>query len=200
MIASKISHYSGIKEKVVMQQNLVIKPGFFWKELLRDSGYTVGRLDSRYRGIDKQDGGESPDYNAELTSWLHSFTPAINIYLRDELNYKTDLKYNMFGPVRPWDNTNNRTGENLRQAMATNPYLHLLVQSGYYDGACDYFNAKFNMWQMDPGGKLKDRMEWTGFRSGHMMYLRKPDLEEANEQLRAFFKKSTPGKAEPAKF
>jgi hypothetical protein len=32
----------------------------------------------------------------------------------------------MFGPVRPWDNSNDNTGENLRQAMAQNPYLHLL--------------------------------------------------------------------------
>ena len=64
----------------------------------------------------------SPDYNSELTSWLHSFTLAINMYLRNELNYKTDLKYNMFGPVRPWDNTGDTTGENLRAAMAQNPY------------------------------------------------------------------------------
>ena len=103
---------------------------FFWKELLRDKSFTVGRLDSRYRGIDKQNGGDAPDYNAELTSWLHSFTPAINMYLRNELNYKTDFKYLMFGNVFPWDNTNNKTGENLRQAVAANPYLHVMVQSG----------------------------------------------------------------------
>jgi carboxypeptidase C (cathepsin A) len=48
--------------------------------------------------------------------------------------------------------------ENLRQAMAQNPYLHLMVQSGYYDGACDYFNAKYNMWQMDR--KIEDKMSW----------------------------------------
>jgi carboxypeptidase C (cathepsin A) len=167
---------------------------------LRDKGFTVGRLDSRYKGIDKEDAGTEPDFNAELTSWLHSFTPAINIYLREELNYKTDLKYNMFGSVWPWDNTNNRTGENLRQAMAQNPYLHLMVQSGYFDGACDYFNAKYNMWQMDPGGKLKNRMSWNGFRSGHMMYLRKEDLAVANEQLRVFIANALPKKGEAAKY
>lgn len=199
-IAQKMSYYSGLSKKVILEHNLVIPANFFWKELLRDKGFTVGRLDSRYRGIDKEDAGNRPDYNAELTSWLHSFTPAMNIYVREELKYKSDLKYNMFGSVWPWDNKNNRTGENLRQAMAQNPYLHLLVQSGYYDGACDYFNAKYNMWQMDPGGKLKSRMSWKGFRSGHMMYLRKPDLAEANEQLREFIKNSTPKPGEPAKF
>ena len=199
-IAAKMSGYSGLSETAILQHNLNIPADFFWKELLRDKGYTIGRLDSRYLGIDKQDAGESPDYNAELTSWLHAFTPAINIYLREELKYKTDLKYNMFGPVYPWDRTNDRTGENLRQAMAENPFMHLLVQSGYYDGACDYFNAKYNMWQMDPGGRLKNRMSWKGFRSGHMMYLRKEDLATANEQLREFILKAIPKAGTPAKY
>jgi carboxypeptidase C (cathepsin A) len=200
MIAAKMARYSGLSETVILQRNLDIPADFFWKELLRDKGFTVGRLDSRYRGMDRQDAGESPDYNAELSSWLHSFTPAINIYLREELGYKTDLKYNMFGSVWPWDQTNDKTGENLREAMAENPFLHLMVQSGYYDGACDYFNAKYNMWQMDPGGRLKDRMSWKGFRSGHMMYLRKDDLATANDQLRDFIKQAIPKPGEPAKY
>jgi carboxypeptidase C (cathepsin A) len=199
-LAKKVSRYSGINEKVILQNNFEITPNFFWKELLRDRGYTVGRLDSRYLGLDRKDAGERPDFNAELTSWLHSFTPAINMYMRNELGFKTDLKYNMFGPVHPWDNNNNRTGENLRQALAQNPYLHVLVQAGYYDGACDYFNAKYNMWQMDPSGKLQNRMSFEGYRSGHMMYLRKADLEKANEDLRIFIQKSTPKPGTPAAY
>lgn len=199
-IAAKLARYTGVSEKEVLQNNLNMPLQYFWKELLRDEGYTVGRLDSRYKGIDRKDAGDRPDFNAELTSWLHSFTPAINMYLRNELNYKTDLKYYMFGPVNPWDRSNDQTGENLRQAMAQNPYLHLLVQSGYYDGACDYFNAQYNMWQMDPSGKLKNRMSWKGYRSGHMMYLRKEDLQKSNEDIREFIKKSTPKSNQPAKY
>ncbi len=199
-IAARVSKYIGIPEKVVLQNNLDIAPSLFWKELLRDKGFTVGRLDSRYKGIDRRDGGEQPDFNAELISWEHSFTPAINMYLREELKFKTDLKYYVFGPVNPWDRTGDKTGENLRQAMAENPYLHVLIQSGYYDGACDYFNAKYSMWQMDPSGKLKDRLNWEGYRSGHMMYLRRPDLESSNESLRNFIKKTTPKPGQPAKY
>jgi carboxypeptidase C (cathepsin A) len=199
-ILRKIARYSGLSEKSIMQYNLDIPANFFWKELLRDKGYTVGRLDSRYRGIDAQDAGGGPEYNAELTSWLHSFTPAINIYLREELKYKTDMRYFMFGPVHPWDRSGNKTGENLRDAMLRNPFLHVLVQSGYYDGACDYFNAKYNLWQLDAGGKLRDRMEWAGYRSGHMMYLRKPDIDTSNEDLRKFIQKSTPKSGQAAKY
>ena len=199
-IADKIAHYSGLPAKVVLDNNLVISYNLFWKELLRDQGFTVGRLDSRYRGIDRQTAGDGPDYNAELTAWLQEFTPAINIYLRSDLNYKTDLKYNMFGNVWPWDEKNDHTGENLRQAIAQNPNLHLLVQSGYFDGACDYFNAKYNLWQLDPSGRLKDRINWEGYKSGHMLYLRKEDLAVAAENLRKFILGSIPKPGQPAKY
>ena len=134
-IIAQMAAYSGLSEKAVEQNNLDVSPWYYWKELLREEGKTVGRLDSRYLGIDGKDSGSRPDYNAELTSWLHSFTPALNYYLREVLNYKTDVKYNMFGPVHPWDRSNDKTGENLRLAMAANPYLHVMIQSGYYDGA-----------------------------------------------------------------
>ncbi|MBT8277937.1 MAG: carboxypeptidase [Bacteroidia bacterium] len=191
-IAEKMSYYSGLSKKVILQHNLDVPTQFFWKELLRDkTGQTIGRLDSRYLGLDKIEAGDGPDYSAELTSWLHSFTPAINYYLREHLKFKTDIKYNMFGPVRPWNNDNNNVRDNLRQAMAQNPYLHVLNQSGYYDGATTYFAAKYTLSQIDPSGKMKDRFSFKGYRSGHMMYLRQEDLISANEDLREFIKKST---------
>jgi carboxypeptidase C (cathepsin A) len=200
-IAEKMAYYSGLSKESILQNNLDVSTGFFWKELLRDkNGKTIGRLDSRYIGIDKKETGSRPDYNAELTSWLHSFTPAINFYLREHLNFKTDLKYNMFGDVHPWDRRNNSTREDLRQAMAENPFLNVMVQSGYYDGATTYFAAKYSMWQIDPSGKMKDRFEFKGYRSGHMMYLRNEDLKSSNQDIRDFIKKSTPKDGQSAKY
>jgi carboxypeptidase C (cathepsin A) len=199
-IAQKIADFSGLSVKFVLQNNLDIPNSFFWKELLRERSQTIGRLDSRYLGIDEKDAGSRPDYNAELTSWLHSFTPAINHYMRTELNYKTDIKYNMFGNVHPWDNRNNHTGENLRLAMAQNPYLNVLIQSGFYDGATNYFDAKYTLWQLDPSGKMKSRLNFKGYRSGHMMYLRREDLKQSNEDLRQFIMQALPTKNIAAKY
>ena len=120
-IAQKMAYFSGVEAKVILQHNLDLPTRYFWKELLRHEGKNIGRLDSRYLGIDKKETGDAPDYSAELTSWLHSFTPAINHYIRKELKFNTDIKYNMFGPVRPWNNENDNTRDNLRQAMAQNP-------------------------------------------------------------------------------
>jgi carboxypeptidase C (cathepsin A) len=199
-VAQKIAYYSGLSETSVLQNNLSVSTSFFWKDLLRDkTGKTIGRLDSRYLGIDKTEAGISPDYSPELTSWLHSFTPAINYYIREHLNFKTDIKYNMFGDVRPWDNRNDSTREGLRQAMAQNPYLKVLIQSGYYDGATTYFAAKYTMSQIDPSGKMKDRFTFKGYRSGHMMYLRAEDLISANDDIREFISSSL-SKGKSAKY
>ena len=196
-VAKKMSYYSGISYKDIIRHNLDLPTNFFWKELLRDeSGYTIGRLDSRYLGLDKMEAGSRPDSNAELDSWEHSFTPAINYYFKNELNFSTDIKYNVFGPVHPWNRENDNTRDNLRQAMAQNPYLKVLIQSGYYDGATTYFQGKYTMWQIDPSGKMKDRFTFKGYRSGHMMYLRSEDLKSSNDDLRDFIKNSlTNGKS-----
>ena len=131
-----------------------------------DPTLTVGRLDSRYRGVDRTDAGERYDYDPALTAWNHAFTPAINQYLREQLDYETDLQYWIFGPVNPWNRSGDTTGEDLRAAMAENPFLHLFVQSGYFDGGTDYFGAKYTMWNMDPAGRLRDRMRFQAYRSG----------------------------------
>ena len=197
-VLKQMARYSGLSEASIAQNNLDVSTAFFWKDLLREEGKTLGRLDSRYLGIDAKQSGDRPDYWAELTSWLHSFTPAINYYLREELNYKTDIKYNMFGNVHPWDRSNNQTGENLRLAMAQNPYLNVMIQAGYYDGATNYFDAKYTMWQLDQSGNLKDRLSFKGYRSGHMMYLRRDDLKQSNQDLREFIKMSTPSNFFPS--
>ena len=182
--ARQVARYSGLSVDAVLDHSLRIPTSFFWKELLRDKGLTVGRLDSRYRGSDRTNAGNRYDRDPALTAWNHAFTPAINHYLRDILNVDTELQYWMFGPVHPWNRDGDTTGDDLQGAMSANPYLHLLVQSGYYDGATDYFSAKYTMWNMDPASRLQDRMRFEGYRSGHMMYLRSEDLPTSNDHIR----------------
>jgi len=200
-IAQKVARYSGLSAGFVLDHNLAVPVSAFWKELLRDEGYTIGRLDSRYLGVDRKAAGDRYDYSPELTSWNHAFAPAINHYLRDELGFETDLQYNLFGPVHPWEGRNEHdVAEELRKAMAQNPFLHTMVQSGYYDGATDYFTAKYVLWNLDRSGRLTDRMSFKGYRSGHMMYLRSEDLATSNQHIREFIEASTPAEGEPASY
>jgi len=199
-IAVRAAKYSGLSPEAFLDHNLDVPTGFFWKELLRDQGLTIGRLDSRYRGVDKQDAGERYDFDPALTAWNHAFAPAINHYLREDLGYETELRYNLFGPVSPWNRDGDNTGEDLRYAMSQNPYLRTMVQSGYFDGGTDYFNAVYTMWNMDPSGNLNDRMTFKGYRSGHMMYLRTEDLATSNQDIRDFIAEAERAGKVPARY
>lgn len=199
-VARQVARYSGTSVEFVENNNLAIPIARWRKELLRDQGLTVGRLDARYRGLDRDDGGVSYDYDPALTAWNHSFTPAVNQYLRQELGYETDLQYNIFGPVSPWERGSDDTAEDLRRAMAENPFLHTMIQAGYYDGGTDYFGAKYTMWRMDPSGRLQDRFRFDTYRSGHMMYLRHEDLESSNQHIREFMEWALSRAEEPARY
>jgi carboxypeptidase C (cathepsin A) len=186
-MAERVARYTGLTADYVLSTNLRIDTRRFWKALLRDQRLTVGRLDSRYLGIDRDAAGENPEYDPAIADWNGPFANAVNRYLRQELQYSPDLQYNIWGNVRPWDRTSpTPPGDMLRQAMRNNPYLKVLIQAGYYDAATDYFGAVYTISHLQPGGEFRDRFRFAYYESGHMMYLRKPDLGKANDDLRAF--------------
>jgi carboxypeptidase C (cathepsin A) len=188
-VAEKVARYTGLKTEYVVSANLRIDSRRFWKELLRDKRLTVGRLDSRYLGVDKDSAGENPEYDPAMSDWNGPFANAVNRYIREELRYKPDLEYHIWGDVRPWrrDESAN-VSEMLRQAMRENPYVKVMVQGGYYDAATDYFSAVYTLSHIQPGGEFKNRFRFAWYESGHMMYLRKPDLANANNDLREFIR------------
>jgi carboxypeptidase C (cathepsin A) len=188
-MARRVGRYTGLTDEYVMSTNLRINSRRFWKELLRDQRLTVGRLDSRYLGVDIDAAGERPEYDPAMADWNGAFSDAVNRYLREELRYNPDLKYNVWGNVRPWNRDDGTdVGEMLRQAMQANPYLKVMIQGGYYDAATDYYSAVYTISHLQPGGEFRDRFRFSWYESGHMMYLRKPDLANANNDLREFIR------------
>ena len=186
-VAHAVARLTGVTPDYVVATNLRIDARRFWKELLRDRRLTVGRLDSRYLGVDRDAAGEHPEYDPALADWNGAFSNAINQYLREELQYETDMAYNVWGDVRPWKRDDGvNVSDMLRQAMRDNPYLKVLIQGGYYDAATDYYGAVYTIAHIQPGGEFRDRFRFSWYESGHMMYLRKPDLRAANADLRNF--------------
>jgi carboxypeptidase C (cathepsin A) len=186
-IARRVAAYIGVTPEYVISSNLRISQRRFWKELLRDQRLTVGRLDSRYLGIDRDAAGENPEYDPAIADWNGPFADAVNRYIREELNYDPDLQYNIWGDVRPWNRDDgSNVGEMLRGAMRNNPYLKVMIQGGYYDAATDYYSAVYTITHLQPGGEFRDRFRFSWYESGHMMYLRKADLANSNNDVRDF--------------
>jgi carboxypeptidase C (cathepsin A) len=193
-VAAQVGRLAGLSKEYVINSNLRIDKGRFRKELLRSRGVTVGRLDSRYTGVDRDAAGATNEYDPAMEAWNGPFAAVINDYFRDELKWETDQKYNIWGNVRPWRRPPTvNTGEMLREAMTQNPYLRVLVLAAYYDAATDYFTAKHVMSHLDPSGAIRDRISFAYYESGHMMYVRRSDLAKAKRDVAQFVAQALAG-------
>jgi len=192
-IARKLSRYTGLSPDYILKTNLRIERERFRKELLRDEYRTVGRLDSRYKGIDKDSAGESYEYDPADANVGGPFSATFKDYIRTELKYETDLNYQISGNVRPWKrDPSDNVGEMLRRAMTKNEYLKVFIAEGYYDAACDYFTAEYTFSHLDLNGGLKDRIKFGFYESGHMMYVRKASLAKMKNDLAEFMRSAIP--------
>jgi len=192
-IVRKIARYTGLSPEFIENANLRISLGRFTKELLRDERHTIGRLDGRFKGFDRDAAGESNEYDPSDAAISGPFPAALNSYLRTELKYKNDTPYAISGNVRPWsyNNVQNQylnTAETLRSSMAANQLLRVFVANGYYDGATPFFATEYTFSQTDLGGELKGRVKFGYYQAGHMMYIHKPSHAKLKADLAEFIK------------
>ncbi|MEE9391299.1 MAG: peptidase S10 [Planctomycetota bacterium] len=189
-VVGKLARYTGLSPEFIKASKLRVTISAFTKELRRDEGVTVGRLDSRFTGLDRTQTGTRPSYDPSLAAITGPYTAALNHYLRANLGYENDRRYRILGGL-PWNygNYKNRylnVAETLRKAMTKNPHLKVWVCSGYYDLATPYFAMEYTVSHMMLDPKLRPNIHTTYYESGHMMYIHKPSLEKFNRDYKAF--------------
>jgi len=147
-LAAKFSSLTGLSKDFVERNNFRVELGEFNKELLRSERRTTGRLDSRFKGIDRDAAGDGPDSDPSMNAIRPPYTAAFNQYVRSELGYKTDTEYYILGGgiTGPWNyNVTNQyadTSVPMKDAMAKNPYMKIFVAAGYYDMSTPFYAAK----------------------------------------------------------
>jgi carboxypeptidase C (cathepsin A) len=196
-IAQELARLTGLSLSYVEGTNLRINIHRFVKELLRDQRRTVGRLDSRFKGIDRDAVGEAHEYDPSLTNVLGPYAAAFNDYVRRALKFESDLPYEILNSkVWPWrfdhDNQYIQVGETLRHAMTLNPFLKVFVANGYYDLATPHFATEytFNHLGLDPD--LQANITMHDYEAGHMMYVHLPSLAQLHADLSAFVQSAVP--------
>jgi carboxypeptidase C (cathepsin A) len=192
-VAARLSRYTGLSPAYIERSNLRIHIGGFTKELLRDEGVTVGRLDSRYRGTDRDGTGARPEYDPSYAAILGPYTACLNDYVRRELKYENDLVYEILtGRVRPWsyagfENEYLNAGETLRAAMARNGSLRVMVASGYYDLATPFLASDYTVAHLGLDAAGRNRVRTRYYEAGHMMYVRVRELEALKRDAAGFY-------------
>jgi carboxypeptidase C (cathepsin A) len=162
--------------------------------LLRDEGKTVGRLDSRFTGIDRDNAGENFEYDPSYNAVIYApFTSTVNHYLRSTLGFESDLSYEILtGKVQPWNwGSAERgfpyVGEALRKAMTKNKFLKVYVANGWYDLATPFFAAEYTMNHLPLETSLRNNISMKYYKSGHMMYIEKESLKQFTKDVEQFY-------------
>lgn len=193
-VRRQLARFTGLSENYLDQADLRVTSGRFYKELLRDRGLTVGRLDSRYTGRDYDSAGETPDNDPSFYGIDAGYTAAANSYFRETIGYRPDRDYVTIGGVSDWDwklaggrdtNAYLNVTPYLGRALRENSGLRIFVGQGWYDFATPFFAAEYALTRT---GIPQDRVVYSYYDSGHMMYIRDQDRSKLSADVRAFIR------------
>lgn len=193
-VRRQLSRFTGVSETYLEQADLRITSSRFYKELLRDRGLTVGRLDSRYTGTDYDSAGETPDNDPSFYGIDGGYTAAINAYARADLKFQSDRSYVTIGNTGPWDwrlgrgrdgDAYSNVAPYIGKALRENSGLRIFVGQGWYDFATPFFAAEY---ALSRTGFPQDRIQYHYYDAGHMMYVRDEDRAKLTRDIRAFIR------------
>lgn len=202
VVAQRVARYTGLSAEYVEEVNLRIEAGRFRKELLRDRRLVTGRLDGRFTAMDEDAAGERQEFDPSNAALQGAYTAMFVDYARRELKYESDLEYYTSGPVQPWsyNEWQNRyldISATLREAMARNPYLKVLVANGYYDMATPFLGTEYTFDHLGWERSYADRVKLMYYEAGHMMYIREPSLRELKRDVGQFIREASEGRESP---
>ena len=188
----ELARFTGLRPEYIDLCNLRIYIHGFCKELLRDRKRTVGRIDSRFVGIDGDHTAQHSEHDPSISALMPPYVGTFNQYVRTELGYKTDLEYNVFNKVFQdwnWGSAGQGmpdTSEALRKAISKNPHTRVYIASGFYDLATPYLATEYTLNHMGLDGALKANFETSEYEAGHMMYIHGPSLERLKSDIARF--------------
>ena len=189
-VAELYAASAGLDLGFVKRHRLRVPMGRFAKELLRARERTVGRLDSRVLGIDRDSGGSRYEYDPSMSAISGPFSAAFNTYVRDELKFESDREYRTLGGVGRWKYPEGRyanVADRLRSAMTKNRNLRVLVCAGYYDLATPYYAAQYTIRHLGLDASLRGNIWMRYYEAGHMMYTHKPSREKLARDVADFY-------------
>ncbi|MDB5349603.1 MAG: Carboxypeptidase-related protein [Planctomycetota bacterium] len=192
-IIAKLSRYTGLDASYIDSANLRVDIQHFCKQLLRKEKMTVGRLDSRFKGVDASNVSDTPENDPSMSAIRPPYTATFNAYVRSDLAYRTDVPYHILGEgVGRWDfGVAGRggfadTSSSLRDAMSKNPSMKVFVGSGYYDLATPFFATEYTLAHMNLDEKQRSNVRLEYYEAGHMMYLHGPSLKKLKADVAGF--------------
>ncbi len=198
-IVQNLARFTGLAPDYIERANLRVNIFRFTRELLRDEQRVAGRLDSRFKGIERDAVGEAMENDISFSNIIGPYTATFYDYVRRELKFESDLPYEIISlkvhsqwSFSDHENQYVNVADTLRKAMSINPYLKIFVANGYYDLATPYFATAytFNHLGLDPS--LRGNVSMAYYEAGHMMYIHLPSLAQLKNDLVNFMRAAIP--------
>lgn len=191
-ITLQLARFTGLSPDYLRRVDLRPEVFRYFKELLRSRGQTVGRLDSRFLGVDRDDAGEHPETDPFMNAVVGAYAVGINRLLKDTLKFETDTPYVVHAPIwdkwswKGFENKYVNIGSSLRKAMQANPHMRVYVASGYFDLGTPHAAGDYTINHLGLRNDALDRVAVSYFEAGHMMYIHQPSLARMAKELRSF--------------
>ncbi len=201
-ILDRLQVYTGLSRDYLDKADLRVTASQFEKELLREHGEVVGRLDARFLGETGSLLAENAPYDPQSSAISSPYVSLFNQYMHEELNFGRDRLYAVSGGTGGWDwnhgggggwpgHTNVAT--DLAQVLSQNPKMQVMLNSGLYDLATPYFAAEWTMDHLGVPAAVRKQITEAEYESGHMTYVHLPSLVQWKEKVGAFIDRTSGG-------
>ncbi len=193
-IVEKLSRYTGLSKSYVENSRMRIANYQFTTELLRDSSYITGMLDSRVKAPSLSGVSEYPYQDPSLFITEGLFSAVFNNYVRNSLGFKTDLQYISLSDKvnHSWKWSSGKQGYvdvsgALAEAMSLNEHLRVFAGSGYFDLTTPWLSQEYTLTHLGINPALRGNITHRYYESGHQIYTSIPALKKLTEDASLFF-------------
>jgi carboxypeptidase C (cathepsin A) len=191
-LADRVSALTGIDQAVTRRLAGRLDVSEFRREFDRREGKVTGRYDGSVLGFDP-DPDSSDRHFADPSGdpLIAPLTTAAVDLTMHTLNWHPDGPYRLLNRSISWDFGHGRNPvesiSELRQILALDPKLKLLVGHGLFDLAAPYLGSKIRLDQL-PAYASPERVKFVVYPGGHMFYSREASRQAFRTEAEALMK------------
>ncbi|MEI9903126.1 MAG: hypothetical protein WDN06_03430 [Asticcacaulis sp.] len=175
-IDAKVAQYTGLDPALVARMDGRVDIGTYLREAHRDEGKIGSVYDSNVTAYDPfPESYDQQSGDPILNAIIAPTTSAMVDFITREVGWKATGHYEAlsYDVGRQWDDGANKDkpDSDLRQAIANDPNMKVLIAHGYNDLSCPFFTSQLVIDQLPAyGGGQKVKL--SVYPGGHMFYAR----------------------------
>lgn len=203
-IAAKLAGYTGTSTDYWVRADLRVTNSEFFAEFLRESGEIVGRLDSRFTGINQDLLSQRGSHDPQSSAISPAYTAGFLDYFHGELGVSKDLMYMTSAGRREgfkwdWKHEGNirwgtqaaiNTSIDMAEALSRDPNMKVLILNGIYDIATVFYGVEHTINHMGLTPEIKKNIIMEYYEAGHMMYTHQPSLVKFKDDVAKFIRET----------